>query len=51
MCVQALLSLPVEERQDYKALVGDATLMVEQLLINKKARNSQKFNSDAASPI
>ena len=33
---QALLCLPEEERGDYRSLVGHATLLVEQLLINKK---------------
>ena len=37
--VQALLSLPREERQDYKSLMGDAALLVEQLLIHKKVKH------------
>ena len=36
--MQALLSLPREERQDYKSLMGDAALLVEQLLIHKKVK-------------
>ena len=33
---QALLCVPVEERGDYRSLVGHANLLVEQLLINRK---------------
>ena len=37
--LQALLSLPREERQEYRSLMGGAALLVEQLLIYKKVHS------------